>query len=78
MTRERMYDTIKQKLDEEGLEITPESKLVVDAAICCALEYVLDYAQGLSHELASAELYSEAMVAGSMIRKIKGLMNGNN
>lgn len=74
MTRKRMYDAIKQKLDEEGLEITEDSKAVVDAAICCALEYVLEFAQEVSHELTSQGLYSEAMVAGVFVRKIKGLM----
>lgn len=74
MTRKRMYDAIKTKLAEEGLEITDESQAVVDAAISCALDYVLTFAQEVSHELTGSGLYSEAMVAGVFVRKIKGLM----
>lgn len=77
MTRKRMYDAIKSRLAEEGLEITDESKAVVDAAISCALDYVLAFAQEVSHELTSQGLYSEAMVAGVFIRKVKGLISGN-
>lgn len=69
-----MYDTIKLRLEERGLEITEDSKAVVDAAVCCALEYVLTFAQEVSEELTAASLYSEAMVAGVFVRKIKGLM----
>lgn len=74
MTRERMYDAIKKKLDKEGLEITEDTRPVVDAAVSVALEYVLSFAQEVSHELASKTLYSHSMVAGVFIRKLKGLM----
>lgn len=73
MTRQRMYKQIRAKLSEEGLEITDECKAVTDAAICVALDYVLTFTVEISEELISAGLYSEAMVAGLLVRKIKDL-----
>lgn len=74
MTRKRLYDAIKAKFEEDGIELTDEAKAAVDAAVCCALDYVLVFAQEISQELTNAHLYSEAMVAGVFVRKIKGLI----
>lgn len=74
MTRYRMYEAIREQLAEEGLELTDDCKAAVDASVCAALGYVLNFSQEVSRELASKELYSEAMVAGVFINKLKGLM----
>lgn len=74
MTRARMYEAIRVRLAEEELALTEDCKAAVDASVCAALDYILEFAQSVSHELASKELYSEAMVAGVLVNKIKGLM----
>lgn len=74
MTRKRMNATIRQKLEDEGLHVTDEERAVADFAVRCALDYVLAFSHEVAEELASKELYSEAMVAGVFIRKIKGLI----
>lgn len=75
MTRQRLQRTIKKRLDDYQLPVNEESRDVVDAAVDCALEYVLLFAQEVSAELSSKELYSEAMVAGVFVNKLKGLLN---
>jgi len=73
MTRKRMYDSIKGCLEKENIELTDDTKAAVDVAVSCALNYVQDFAQQVSHELISGGLYSEAMVAGVIVQKIKAL-----
>lgn len=74
MTRRRMYNTIKQHLEDYQLPVTEESKDVVNTAVDCALEYVLDYATRMAEQLVSDGAYSEAMVAGTFVNKIKALL----
>lgn len=74
MTRKLMYDAIKAKLEEEGLEATEENKAAVDAAVCAALEYILNFGLETAEALAIQKAYSELLVAGVFINKIKGLM----
>lgn len=74
MTRKLMYDAIKAKLAEENIEITDEAKAAVDVAVCAALEYLLDYSLLTAEHLAIQKSYSELLVAGGFINKIKGLM----
>lgn len=74
MTRKLMYDAIKAKLEEEGLEVNEDTKAAVDAAVCAALEYLLNYSLLTAEHLAMQKSYSELLVAGGFINKIKGLM----
>jgi hypothetical protein len=76
MTRKELYDNIKGDLDEAGIEHTKEVKRAVDAAVCCTLESVLEYAQSVSVEMITKGLPSEAMTVGVIISKIKAYMNG--
>ena len=69
-----MYNKIKQRLDTYDLPTDPQSRQVADTAVDCALEYVLDYAQGMSEQLVKDGKYSEAMVAGILTLKIKRLL----
>lgn len=74
MTRKRMYDVIKQRLEDYQLECDDACMDVVDVAVNEALQYVCSFAQDLSIEMVSSEMYSEAMVAGTIINKIKTLL----
>lgn len=73
MTRKRLYGVIRTEL--ERADLTDESCMdVVDVAVDGALEYVLNFGVELSAELAGSGLYSEAMVAGVFIAKLKLLL----
>lgn len=73
MTRKRMYGVIRTDL--ERADLADEGCMdVVDVAVNGALEYVLQFGLELSAELAASELYSESMVAGVFIRKLKTLL----
>jgi hypothetical protein len=74
VTRKRLYDTIRQKLRDYQLPTDSDTKEVVDAAVDCALDYVLEYAMTVSEQLVMDEAYSEAMVAGMFVNKLKGLL----
>jgi len=75
MTRKLLYDAIKVKLDEKGIEITKESKAAVDTAIYVALDYLLVYALSTAEDFAvQKNAYSELLVTGMFVNKIKGLM----
>lgn len=74
VTRKRLYDKIKTRLQDYDLPDDAVAKEVVDEAVDCALEYVLSFAQEVSSELVQNKLYSEAMVSGVIIRKLKALL----
>lgn len=68
-----MYGVIRTDLERADLH--DEGCMdVVDVAVDGALEYVLEYAQEVSAELVSSNSYSEAMVAGLFVKKIKTLL----
>jgi len=66
-----MMASIKEALDEQGLQCTEDTKAVADAAADATLNYLLSFATEVSEELVSNDLYTEAMVAGVFTRKIK-------
>ncbi len=74
MTRKRMYGTIRTELERNDLSEHQSCNDVVDVAVDAALEYVLGFAVEVSSELIGSQLYSEAMVAGVFIRKLKALL----
>lgn len=74
MTRKRLQRTIKNKLDDFQLPADDEAREVASVAVDCALEYVLSFANQVAEELTSQQLYSEAMVAGVFVAKLKGLL----
>jgi hypothetical protein len=69
MTRKRMSIAIKESLKE----CDEHTHKVADAAVNAAFDYVLEFAQEVSQELVGVGLYSEAMVAGVFVRKLKNL-----
>lgn len=73
MTRQRLYTEIRQRLIDYQLPCDDEAREVADAAVDCALEYLQRYVMGMSEQLVKDEAYSEAMVAGTVITKIKRL-----
>lgn len=75
MTRKRMADKIKQSLDEQGIEYSDDDKALASAIVDSTLDYVLEFGQEVSQELVGVGLYSEAMVAGVFVRKLKALRN---
>lgn len=74
MTRNIMREAIKQRLEDYQIPLTDESKEVAEAAVDCALEHLLGFLMQLSEQLTVDNAYSEAMVAGIVIRKVKGLL----
>lgn len=78
MTRKRLFRRIRDCLDKTELPTTTETQAVANVSVDCTLEYVLGFAIEVSEELTKNALYSEAMVAGTFIRKIKGLMGDGN
>lgn len=78
MTRKKMYDGIKKQLEDYQLECDDACMEAVNVAVDHALKYVLAFALDLSSQLVATELYSDAMAAGAVVRKIKALLAEEN
>lgn len=72
MTRKRLLHKIDGCLQE------PVDSQAIEQIVDCTLQYLLDYTQLLSSQLMSHHppLHSEAMTAGTVIAKLKDLLNG--
>lgn len=69
-----MYGVIKRQLEDYQLDCDDACMEIIDVAVDKALQYVLGFTLEVSSELVASELYSEAMVAGLVARKIKTLL----
>jgi hypothetical protein len=74
MTRQKLKNAIKVRLEDYQLPVDDAAREASDIAVDCALEYVLNFVTELSIELTAKELYSEAMVAGMVIKRLQGLL----
>ncbi len=70
-----MMDSVRQCLEDSGLEVSGDAKKAADIAADCALEYVYRYTQDLSEQLILSGLHSQAMVAGTVGKKVKRLLS---
>lgn len=73
MTRKRLYSSIRLELERRDL-YGEECLPVVDASVDGTLNYILSFAQDISTELIVSGLYSEAMVSGVFVQKLKALL----
>lgn len=72
MTRKRMMAAVRESLDDK--ELTCENcRPVAEASVDATLDYLLEFAQSVAQELVVVGLFSEAMVAGVLVRKMKSL-----
>lgn len=76
MTRRKMREAIRQRLEDYQLPVDEDSRQIVDTAVDCALEYVLDFAMQVNEKLVEdlPRSYSQVLVAGTFIQKLKKLL----